>query len=152
MESRDQLHMVCMELFCYHSILFQRKLVLQVKRVDSKIMIKTFWNYNSMEVCVCVFVYLWVLMELLYNGGIILNYTAHVSIKTSESGMGYLFWSCWLIVSHKPQALQVIVSTLGYPLDLDGKTLRLKIPHIWATESGEIKQILCIGMWFYLYI
>lgn len=71
-----------------------------------------------MEVCACVFVYLRVLMDPTM-GEQSLNYP----------DMGYLFWSCWLIVSHESQALQVIASTLGYPLDLDGKTLLLKIPH-----------------------
>lgn len=41
--------------------------------------------------------------------------------------MGYFFWRCWSVKSHRsnplPSTLQAIAIALGYPLEFDGKTL-----------------------------
>lgn len=42
----------------------------------------------------------------------------------------------------RPHVIQVNATTLGYPLELDGKTLLLKIPHTLVKRYREIKRIL----------
>lgn len=41
--------------------------------------------------------------------------------------MGYFLQICWQINSHNPQTLEAISNTIGYPLELDSKTLLLKV-------------------------
>lgn len=48
--------------------------------------------------------------------------------------------------------IQVITTALGYPPELESKTLLLKTPHTWATRNREINLVLicqrcCVGCW-----
>lgn len=65
-------------------------------------------------------------MELPYNGSDNALIRHHRITKSVEPRMGYLFWSQRGLIDF--QTLQATDGVLGYPLELDNKTLLLKTP------------------------
>lgn len=54
--------------------------------------------------------------------------------------MGYLFWTCWAVKSHKPpNIINYCTNCSWYPLELDGKTSLLKILHPYVIKHGKMK-------------
>lgn len=62
--------------------------------------------------------------------------------ETPALGMGCIFLSHWPTVSHRSQAVQVIVSGIGYPPQPDAETLMLKISLTSIIGHGEIELVL----------
>ena len=65
--------------------------------------------------------------------------------KSSVLGMGSLLWSYWSLGFHRlPSKLQATAIFLGYPPELDVKTLLLKIPihesQIWRNPTGTYQK------------
>lgn len=44
--------------------------------------------------------------------------------------MKFFFGSYWQVMSHKVQTFQIIAHAIGYPSEIDGKTLFLKLWHM----------------------
>ncbi|ERE69467.1 dynein heavy chain 17, axonemal [Cricetulus griseus] len=55
------------------------------------------------------------------------------------SGMGYLYWSYWTVKSIDLKTFQVIATALGYPPELDGKTIK---HHIVESQDMKVKLVL----------
>lgn len=71
---------------------------------------------------------------------ITLSAAMYYQIKSQVLDVGYSYWSGVTRGSHVIQVNNA--TTLGCPLELDDKTLLLKIPHTLVKGYREIKKIL----------
>lgn len=70
---------------------------------------------------------------------ITLSVAMYYQIKTQVLDVDQSYWSG---VTRGPQVIQVNATALGFPLELDGTILLLKIPHTLIKGYKEIKMIV----------
>lgn len=69
-------------------------------------------------------------------------FTHHGTTESPLPGIGYLYWTCWLLVPYRHSKLTNYWNDVTYLPEIDSKTLFPKTPHILIRGYGAIMLVL----------